>query len=47
MKMPFIISNATKIYYKEISSGRSILILHGGPGVDHKYMLNFKSLSKQ
>ena len=45
--MPFIISNDTKIYYKEFGTGIPILVLHGGPGVDHKYMLSLKPLSKQ
>jgi proline iminopeptidase len=45
-KMPFINSNETKLYYKEFGTGNPILVLHGGPGVDHKYMLNLKALAK-
>ncbi|MDP8200831.1 MAG: hypothetical protein P9M11_01670 [Candidatus Tenebribacter burtonii] len=44
--MPFINSNETKLYYKEFGTGNPILVLHGGPGVDHKYMLNLKALAK-
>ena len=39
-------SNGTKIYYTEFGKGSPILVLHGGPGVDHKYMLGLKPLSK-
>lgn len=44
--MPYIKSNDTKIYYKEFGTGNPILVLHGGPGVDHKYMLNLRELAK-
>ena len=44
--MPFVVSNNAKIYYIEFGSGSPILILHGGPGLDHKYMLGLKRLSK-
>lgn len=45
--MPFVRSNNTELYYTEYGSGKPIIVLHGGPGVDHKYMLNLKSLSKK
>ena len=44
--MPFIHSESAKIYFFVAGSGKPLLILHGGPGVDHIYMLTLKSLSR-
>ena len=45
--MPKIISENIDLYYNEIGSGTPVLMLHGGPGVDHKYMRNLKALSEK
>ncbi len=46
--MNHIISSNAKIYFKEYGKGETLLVLRGGPGVDHKYMymLGLKNLSK-
>lgn len=31
--------NGTKLYYKTIGKGEPILIIHGGPGLNHNYLL--------
>ena len=45
--MPYLDLNDERIFYTEFGSGSPILVLHGGPGVDHKYMLSLKPLSKK
>ena len=32
--------NGTELYYKIIGQGEPILIIHGGPGLNHKYLLH-------
>jgi proline iminopeptidase len=40
--------NGTQLYYKVLGSGEPILIIHGGPGLSHDYLLpNLKSLSEK
>ena len=40
--------NGTQLYYKVLGSGEPILIIHGGPGLSHHYLLpNLKSLSEK
>jgi proline iminopeptidase len=31
--------NGTQLYYKTIGEGESILVIHGGPGLNHNYLL--------
>ena len=44
--MPYITVEDSNIYYKIYGQGYTLLIIHGGPGVDHKYMLSLKKLSE-
>ena len=37
--------NNIEIYYISYGSGEPIIILHGGPGFDHRHMLPFQKLS--
>lgn len=38
----------TKLYYKTIGEGEPILIVHGGPGLEHSYFLpHFNELAKE
>ncbi len=38
--------NGAEIYYKRMGSGEPLIIVHGGPGLDHTYMLpQLKSLA--
>lgn len=44
----FIHSNGADLYYKTMGTGEPIVILHGGPGLDHTYLLpQLKELSLQ
>lgn len=39
--------NGTQLYYKTIGQGAPILVIHGGPGLNHNYLYaNLKPLSK-
>ena len=43
----FIISNKSDIYFKTIGKGEPLLIIHGGPVLDHSYFLpHLESLAK-
>lgn len=33
------IINGAQIYYKTMGSGEPVIVIHGGPGLDHSYML--------
>lgn len=40
--------NGTEIYYKRIGSGEPIMIVHGGPGLEHGYLVPyFEPFSRQ
>lgn len=44
----FIHGDGANLYYKTIGNGEPIVILHGGPGLDHTYLLpQLKELSDQ
>lgn len=36
----YISTAGAKIYYKTIGSGNPIVVLHGGPGMDHRYLFS-------
>ena len=44
--MPYTKIENSNIYYKIYGQGYPLLIIHGGPGADHKYMLSLKKLSE-
>jgi proline iminopeptidase len=33
-------ADGTPIYFKKIGSGRPVVVLHGGPGLDHNYLID-------
>ena len=35
----YVSVNGARLFYKAIGTGEPILILHGGPGLDHTYFL--------
>lgn len=37
----FVDANGVLLYYKEVGTGRPLLILHGGPGASHEYFLPY------
>jgi proline iminopeptidase len=45
--MPYMKIKNSNIFYKTYGRGQPLLIMHGGPGADHLYMLSLKELSKQ
>lgn len=43
----YIISNGDSIYYKTVGQGEPLIIIHGGPVLDHTYLLDhYKILSE-
>lgn len=36
----YVSAAGAKIYYKTIGSGNPIIVLHGGPGMDHRYLFS-------
>lgn len=46
IKEGFININGVELYYKILGEGEPILILHGGPGLDHIYMLPMSDLAE-
>jgi len=40
----FVKVNNVRLYYKTIGEGGPVVILHGGPGFDHKHVLDFEVL---
>lgn len=36
----YVSTIGAKIYYKTVGSGDPIVVLHGGPGMDHRYLLS-------
>lgn len=41
----FISTKNAQLYYKTMGQGEPIIIVHGGPGLDHIHMLPFKKLA--
>lgn len=42
----FVYNKDVKLYYKSFGEGKSVLVIHGGPGYDHSLMLDFEELSE-
>jgi proline iminopeptidase len=43
----FVTVNGAKLYYTAIGKGTPLLVLHGGPGMDHNYFLTLVDLTKK
>lgn len=39
--------NKAEIYYRIIGQGSPVVIVHGGPGLDHRHMLDFENLTDE
>ena len=44
-KEGFVENSQIKLYYKSYGHGEPVIIVHGGPGFDHRHMLPFKELA--
>lgn len=42
----FVSVNGVKLYYKSVGKGVPVIVLHGGPGLDHKHLLTMSDLAE-